>query len=84
MFVWVTVAEADAGRVLGSLEAAMPKGRKGRPAHFYPSQKFGRCPVYADGDRWTCLQVVAHPSTPLPDPGLTFPDFPEFSEFFAH
>ena len=27
MFVWVTVAEADAGRVLGSLEAAMPKGR---------------------------------------------------------
>ncbi len=35
MFVWVTVAEADAGRVLGSLEAAMPKGRKGRPAHFY-------------------------------------------------
>ena len=37
MFVWVTVAEADAGRVLGSLEAAMPKGRKGRLAHFYPS-----------------------------------------------
>ena len=37
MFVWVTVAEADAGRVLGSLEAAMPKGQKGRPAHFYPS-----------------------------------------------
>ena len=36
MFVWVTVAEADVGRVLG-LEAAMPKGRKGRPAHFYPS-----------------------------------------------
>ena len=60
MFVWVTVAEADAGRVLDSLEAAMPKGWKGRPAHFYVQAQPSNGALLVAGDYTTAHGVVTH------------------------
>ena len=56
----VTVPEADAGRVLGSLEAAMPKGRKGQPAHFYVQAQPSDGALLVAGDYTTSHGVVTH------------------------